>query len=575
MGDIFVILHIHEVHNITVSEHNKHKMQHPLFLTNLKKEALTFCETTSIKGAPRIVKSTELSFKLLWAIIVTCLLSLACFQTYSLLVHYFKYPVQTMVVDYDLANYDQAIHAYHKYGLQFPDITLCNLNNMASNGHHYLPNNISSQQEYYELIETSFRKTINDTVNLQQFGINIETLKRIWRKLYYHGYRHFISSSYWDILAHDESVFINSCYVLTVTSSGTQEHPCTDMATITEVWTNEYFKCFTISPHNHISVYGISAILYLDDFLETIPLYFDPFEDVHQESGVRISIQPKGYFPDIKNTGKNVMPGRHTRYNLKYTGISNLPVPYSECNDGDEVYLTDDMNRTIPYTLGHCYAGCYQKRIIEQCDCISSISNIILHDSPGNYDTMKHCEKIFTDNLPYTVSKMKCAEDAKSNIEPDYCNICRSKCTHLLFETTESQSKWPSSNTFLSFYRSRIKNQTYNYRFSNYENIINEWLNNTISKEEASIRSRTSTLIEDNFIKITVTATSLHFLTYEGVPAFTTTFLLSSLGGTLNLYAGITIIFLVEILEFILRLLLKFILDDKKQDSKVNNISSS
>ena len=64
-----------------------------------------------------------------------------------------------------------------------------------------------------------------------------------------------------------------------------------------------------------------------------------------------------------------------------------------------------------------------------------------------------------------------------------------------------------------------------------------------------------TTLIEDNFVKITSSLRSMDASVMEDKPLWTLTTLMSQIGGVLNLYSGISLIVVVECMELMYNLL--------------------
>ena len=81
-----------------------------------------------------------------------------------------------------------------------------------------------------------------------------------------------------------------------------------------------------------------------------------------------------------------------------------------------------------------------------------------------------------------------------------------------------------------------------------------------------------TTLIENNFVLLEYDSMSTKFLITENVAQVTIHDLLSQLGGVLNLYAGISMILFVELIDFILSFLHHWFdnTEEVKLNSKVN-----
>lgn len=259
------------------------------------------------------------------------------------------------------------------------------------------------------------------------------------------------------------------------------------------------------------------------------------------------------------------MPGKHVTYELQYTGVSKAGLPYDNCTSED-IILTDIDNRTTPYTLLHCYHACDQRVIVDKCSCISMISNLILGKWPENFTNMSYCETIHEDDIQLTVKNLQCSEKVVTSIT-DECDVCKPKCRYLEYQKSHSESKWPSTTSLLAFYRTHVQNKPYSLRFKDYEDILLNWKEKNTNAGETLSRVKSIQLIEDNFVKITILANSQYFFSYESIPSLSATVLLSSLGGTLNLYAGITMIFIFEVLEFTLRLISKCLFEEEEQEN--------
>lgn len=133
-----------------------------------KEELIFFSERTSLKGVPRIVKSTKYVFKILWIFVVLLAVTLAGYQTVNLLRTFFSYHVNTVIVSYNLNNEDEYNKVHQKYGSQFPDVTFCNLNPMSSTGHYNLSNTSLSLEDYYDRLSAYKNNESNSIINIDK-----------------------------------------------------------------------------------------------------------------------------------------------------------------------------------------------------------------------------------------------------------------------------------------------------------------------------------------------------------------------------------------------------------------------
>ena len=121
---------------------------------------------------------------------------------------------------------------------------------------------------------------------------------------------------------------------------------------------------------------------------------------------------------------------------------------------------------------------------------------------------------------------------------------------------TVSSMAWPDINHELAFYNSFIKGRGFEHRFNKtYEPIVDMVDTSNMSSTEDIERIKDAlketNLIEDNFLKVHVIWHQYIFPSFVDEPKFTMAGILAQLGATLNLYAGITLILLFEILELV------------------------
>jgi len=82
----------------------------------LSAEVRKFCETTSVRGIPRIIKSRSIVLSIMWSLGVLICAGLLLWQLAVVFQRYTSYPVNTLLVQ-----------APDWQNATFPDITVCNL----------------------------------------------------------------------------------------------------------------------------------------------------------------------------------------------------------------------------------------------------------------------------------------------------------------------------------------------------------------------------------------------------------------------------------------------------------------
>ena len=127
---------------------------------------------------------------------------------------------------------------------------------------------------------------------------------------------------------------------------------------------------------------------------------------------------------------------------------------------------------------------------------------------------------------------------------------CPELCEEVLVSNSISHTKWPLLSTQLNFYQEVIKPGPHSQKFLIYEDILNH-VNSGIHTQAETMLKQT-TLIEDNFVLLEYDSLSTKFLITENVAQVTIHDLLSQLGGVLNMYAGISMVLTVELIDLIL-----------------------
>ncbi len=125
----------------------------------------------------------------------------------------------------------------------------------------------------------------------------------------------------------------------------------------------------------------------------------------------------------------------------------------------------------------------------------------------------------------------------------------------------------PSRSSSLSFYDVMIHGRPYASKFDIYKT-IKVMAANQSTRGQAMQMLQKTTLIHDNFIKFDLFLASLTAFTMITNPKMSTTDLFSSLGGTLNLYSGITFVVIIELVELLY--LLVFHCSQKQNQSQVH-----
>jgi len=128
---------------------------------------------------------------------------------------------------------------------------------------------------------------------------------------------------------------------------------------------------------------------------------------------------------------------------------------------------------------------------------------------------------------------------------------CPTPCTEILYDVQTSIANWPKPPNQLAFYDKYIKPnpQIYGNQFDAYGEL--EAQSGNMTTEEIVNQIESINLIPKNFIQLKVRFLTENYRRNDDLPAVGWETLFSNLGGTLNLWMGITVLFAAVVAEFV------------------------
>jgi hypothetical protein len=113
-------------------------------------------------------------------------------------------------------------------------------------------------------------------------------------------------------------------------------------------------------------ILGLTAVVYLDDFMPTAFRRSSASVGSSMATGIRVSVHDAGTAPDMKG-GVSVGPGVETTISLTATVRQRLPPPYEGwCTN--QQYIDDSQE--LKYNADTCDDVCNQKKVnCMQCIC--------------------------------------------------------------------------------------------------------------------------------------------------------------------------------------------------------------
>ena len=315
-----------------------------------------FCQLTSIKGFPRLLRTTSVFMRCVWTISVIGFLCLTMFHATLHAMEYFQYNSFTSTGEIVMEYLNQTNRTMGP-----PDITLCNTNPFGSN--RSLSKDLSTVDEYSKLAEQT------SACDSECTEAENETLQHIRHEMMStRGYFIHIGRHNARQLGHTlESFVVN--YELDMEGGGVFHHsiPCVPTAQIIEIQHTMLYNCFTIRlPPNNLSdkvFRGFRVVIHLDDYevLNKGRVFSNPFGDPGQMSGVWMFAHGRNKPLHTYSNRLMLQPGHFHDTPSKMELRTYLPTPHGRCQniDGQE-----------DYSLIRHYVDCVQNRVYDKCGCL-------------------------------------------------------------------------------------------------------------------------------------------------------------------------------------------------------------
>ena len=147
---------------------------------------------------------------------------------------------------------------------------------------------------------------------------------------------------------------------------------------------------------------------------------------------------------------------------------------------------------------------------------------------------------------------------------------CHSPCKEYKYDKKFYSAKWPRKSQQIPFYYKYIEGFSYESKFDIFRTISPLQEEGNISEVNRLLHK--STIIEDNFLKLSVYLSSIDVVTVRDHVGVTPYDLLAKIGGILNLYSGISFILIVEVIDLIYNILFSFDEKNVTEDNKKSTV---
>ena len=493
-----------------------------------------------MKGVPRVFKSETLCLRSVWLCAVLGFLSLSLIQSYQLVNEYLQFNTVTQTIEISMRPYQKEIEEI------LPEINVCNLNPLSSNRSRYA--GLPTLSSYYQLVRnvTACHKC-DDTTRMRLESIRADLLSP-W------GYYQYIGRQNAPRVGHQVDDMVVACHILVLDGVQRRKVNCGNTLRVSPYTTSFFFNCFNIKvPLGNVSwILGMSFILYLDNFHEDDDDEFNLFNEFGQRTGVIFGVQDRLVIPSQELSGMEISPGVATTIRILPKKRHRLPAPYGTCRP-----LTDDSYIHVPVydvyikpTPEVCVSQCLEKAIREQCQCL----DLHLFILPAwNRTAIPYCADV-KQGASRLYFRMRCAQNIRETMQATCLSSCPFLCQENTYTVNMAQTKWPDKSKLRSFYTNILRTKPYRERFKVFENIARD--RNGSLRDSPQFRLA-SELVGENFLQMSISLEDFKYVAMLDTPKLSLITLISQLGGTLNLWSGITAIFLVEVGELLFRILVK------------------
>ena len=224
-----------------------------------------------------------------------------------------------------------------------------------------------------------------------------------------------------------------------------------------------------------------------------------------------------------------VKTGEQTSISIKKTITLKAPSPYSECKDLSDftsVFYNTMKLANGEYSQKDCFDVCLQSIIIENCKCFMTI----LPDYTGN-------------NLPCSnSSQTECTysySQRNKDFVADKCSKdCPVECNHVTYDFTLSSIDYPSEQFFYT-----LKNESgKKYADTSFE------------------------AYRQTHLSLSIFYAHLEYIEISEIPKITLIDSISSLGGSLGIFLGLSIFSFIEIFEILFQIVFAYVLQKKNSN---------
>ena len=314
-----------------------------------------------------------------------------------------------------------------------------------------------------------------------------------------------------------------------------------------------FFKCFTFTGEqvaDDIEVgsgprHGLSLILYLEAEVDGDPYNLDAFEyniysPVENGVGARIEIHGKDEMPNPQAAGFDVMPGHSTSMKLTATEIIKQPDPYSNCTSKKNL----DQISGYSYSSARCIDECAAEYVYAKCGCAPQLYTLT---DAMTADGALYCRFFDVDagmRADELLVNMDCetryTQDFNADSQHRHKCKCYESCDYIIYDETISESRWPAPLYLRDMYQEYVLDHDDAESLTAYQQLSDIYHN-------ASRNTDFKELVYNNFVRVNIYFRDVIIINIDEYPTYDAFTLLANIGGTIGLWAGLSMITLIDV----------------------------
>ncbi len=145
-----------------------------------------------------------------------------------------------------------------------------------------------------------------------------------------------------------------------------------------------------------------------------------------------------------------------------------------------------------------------------------------------------------------------CAAEIKAVKEEECMATCLTSCEETEYTTITSNVKWPKKSRYKTFYDTYLADKPFAWRFESLKKPCYKHMNCSFTEFMKDIM-----MVEDNFAKIDISLGSSIMRRYQDNIKISSSSFMATLGGALNLWSGITVVIILEFVDWLIRIFLE------------------